>query len=109
MNEQFKSLLDELSKQPIIATSCDWVECIPSEIWEKHFKENCKGPMKGLDVDRHRWYEISTSVIEIYGKVLGIRHVTNLFSESMDVSDCCEPLEFFEMEEIKTVSYKKLI
>lgn len=63
-----------------------------------------------LDIDRHRWYEISTTVLKGSDNVpFGIRGVTNIYSECMDYFDCDVHVEAFLMEEIKvsTVLYKR--
>jgi len=106
--EKFNELLEKLKGLKITQTESDWAECLPAEIWEEHFKGNFKELKSGLDVETHRWYEVSTSVIEIYGKCLGISHITNLFSESSSHEDCYVTIGFFEMEEIMIKSYKKV-
>jgi len=62
----------------------------------------------GLLVDTHRWYETSVTVIKVFDVLLGIRHISNVFSESMGYSDCYVNLEFTEMKEVKTVTYKPI-
>ena len=46
--------------------------------------------------------------MEIYGGLLGIRYISNVFSEGMDVGDCCVGMQFFEMKEVEVISYKKV-
>jgi hypothetical protein len=86
----------------------DWAENLPQEIWDEHFKGNFKEIARGLNVDQRRHYETSISVIEIYGKILGIRHITNLYSESSSCEDCYVTIDFFEMEEITIKSYRRI-
>lgn len=63
---------------------------------------------KGLDIDRHRFYEVSTTVLKGPDNVpFGIRGVTKLYSEGMYYSDCDEYVEAFLMEEVQTVTYKR--
>lgn len=103
--EKFNELLTKLKELKIIQTQGDWAENLPEEIWEQYFKGNFKEVKHNLDVDTHRWYETSISVIEIYGGLLGVRHITNMFSESQGFEDCYETIKFKEMKEVQTVSY----
>lgn len=105
--EKFDSLLKELKELDITQTQGDWAENLPEEIWEKHFKQNFKELSKGLEVDTHRWYELSTTVIKIYGRYLGIHFITKMFSQIDTYEDACITMQFFEMEEIETISYKR--
>jgi hypothetical protein len=100
---EFKGLLEK-----IIQNFSDWQESIPQSIWDMHFINGFEEPAFNLDIDTRRWYEISTDVVEIYGGLLGIKYITNVFTEGMDVEDCCINMEFFEMEEEKVISYKKV-
>jgi hypothetical protein len=104
--EKFNELLEQLQGLKIIQKSIDWAECLPEQIWNDHFKGNFKELKKGLDVDQRRHYETSISIVEVYGKPLGIRHITNLYSESSSCEDCFVEIEFFEMEEITVKSYR---
>lgn len=106
--EKFDELLKTLKELNITQEEMDWAECLPNDIWDAHFKENFKSLATNMDVDTRRHYESSVSVIEIYGKLLGIRHISNLFSESSSCEDCCVDLDFFEMKEVKVTSYEKV-
>lgn len=106
--KKFYELLEKLKNLEIVQKDINWCENLPNEIWNEHFENNFKELKSGLDVVKHRWYETSISVIEIYGKPLGIKHITNLFSESSSCEDCYVTIEFFEMEAVYVVSYKKL-
>lgn len=45
----------------------------------------------GLYVDKHRWYEISTSVYKCEDGFVGVNGVTQTYSEMMIFKDCfCE-------------------
>ena len=107
--EKFNELLEQLQGLKIVQTSIDWAENLPEQIWNDHFKGNFKELKSGLDIDQRRHYETSISVIEIYGKPLGIRHITNLYSESSSCEDCYVTIEFFEMEEVTIKSYKRAV
>lgn len=106
--ENFYELLEKLNGLKLIQTSIDWTECLPDEIWNEHFNDNFEHLKGGLEIDRHRWYETSTSVIKIYDKLLGVRHISNLFSEDSSCEDCCFTLLFFEMQEFTTISYRQI-
>ena len=103
-----KELVKLLNELNLSQCSMDWDENIPDDIYVKFFENNHKEVASGLDVERHRWYETSTIVIEINGKFLGINLVTDLFSENMDIEDTGEGIIFFEMQEINTISYKEI-
>jgi hypothetical protein len=102
--EELVKILNDLN---LSQESTDWDENIPEDIYGKFFENNHKEVASGLDLEKHRWYETSTIVIEINGKFLGINLVTDVFSENMDVLDCGEGISFFEMQEVKIVSYKQ--
>ncbi len=107
-NITFNELLEKLNGLKIIQKQISWQECLSEEIWNEHFDGNFKEIKNGIDPDAHRWYETSISVIRIYGKLLGIKHITNLFSESSSCEDCFITIEFFEMKEINVVSYERI-
>lgn len=85
-----------------------WEDSLPTEIWEEYFKDKHKELTCGLDVDTHRWYELSTTVVEVDGSLLGIRHITNLFSESSSHSDIGHTITFMEMKEVMVKSYESV-
>jgi hypothetical protein len=62
---------------------------------------------EGLDIDKHRWYEVSTSVYPIGDRFLGVSGISQCYSESSGPEDCCHASEAFEMVEKKTVTYVK--
>ena len=87
--------------------SMDWEENIPEEIYVKFFENKSTEVCNQLDVDKHRWYETSTTVIAVNNGFLGINLVTDLFSENMDIEDTGEGISFFEMKELKVISYEQ--
>jgi hypothetical protein len=104
----FDELLKKLNENSVECSSCDGEENIPGVIWEDYFEnEKYKVVARELNHDEHRWFHLSTTVIEIFGRYLGIRHVSSLNSESMGVSDCSFDCEFFEMEKIPSFTFKK--
>lgn len=104
--EKFNELLVKLKGLNITQESMDWEECLPEEIWKEHFKDNHKVLKTGLNPDKHRWYETTISVISIYDRLLGIRHISKIYSESSSCEDCAETLGFDEMKEITVISYE---
>ena len=102
----FKKLIEDLEIVFIPSNNGDWAENLPEDIRLKHFKGDYEVVATGLNVHTHRWYEMSTVVVKIYGKFLGITYVTNIFSETMDHSDCDEMMTIEEYEEFTNISYR---
>lgn len=77
------------------------------EFGEEIDKELNKLPVvaSGLDVDKHRWYETSITVYKHEEGFLGIRFITDQFSEMSSMEDHYWTLPAFEMQEVKTVTY----
>lgn len=104
-----KDLCENLNKLSIKQIST-WENSIPQEVWETHFQDkdgkwNFETVSTNLDVDKHRWYETSITVIKINGGYIGIRLVSNLFSEVDSISDIEWSLIFMEMELVVTTTY----
>lgn len=59
-----------------------------------------------LNPDRHRWYCVSTNVYKCEDGFVGVRGVSQLFSEMMSYSDCDEVCYALEYEEVTTITYK---
>lgn len=77
------------------------IEKVSSEniwsFWE--FEDSCKlkKVAKDLDVERCRWFELSTNVYECEDGFVGVTGVAEVFSEMMDYSDCdcpCTAVEY---------------
>lgn len=62
-----------------------------------------------LEIDRHRWYEVSTRVYECEDGFVGVSGVAELYSEMMSWDDCYCPCVAVEYESFTTVSYKPKI
>jgi hypothetical protein len=105
--DKFNELLKTLTELKIHQIYGDWTECIPEQIWDEHFEANYDFVIGELDIDKHRHFETSVSVIEIYDKYMGIRSITNVYSEQSTASDCYEYLEFFEMKPVTITTYVK--
>lgn len=76
---------------------------LPVHIYEKYFKNNEVD--FDLYLNKHRWYETSTTIYEIDGEYLGCIYVSKVYSESMDVGDVGHQLYFCEYEPIATITY----
>ena len=100
-----KEIIEKLNNLKIIQKSMDFCEDLPEDVYETYFQ---KCVNVGLNVDKSRWYEASIDVYKIPEGFLGVKSVTDTFSESTEVKDIFHTLEFFEMEEIQIVTYKKL-
>lgn len=97
-----KELIEKLNNLNIIQKNYDFEEDLPEEM-SQYFT---KPLVQELDVDKHRWYETGISVWETKEGLLGVRSVTNLYSEQSDYGDISWKLRFFEMEPIETITYK---
>ena len=60
-----------------------------------------------IDVDRHRWYEISTTVYKVEDGYVGIRGISQIYSEYMRDKDCDYLCKASEYEEVQTISYRE--
>ena len=106
---KFNELLTKLSNLTIIQKNGDWRKDIPEDIWQKYLENgNYEKVAFGLEREQHRHYEASITVIKIFDRYLGIKHITTLYSEMSDYIDCYHFLEFMEMEEITVKTYKKI-
>ena len=103
-----KELVQKLNALEILQPSIDWLEDLSEEYQELFEKFNTV--KDDLYIDRHRWYETCVKVLQFNDQLMAVRYVNNLYSESMDVSDCNHMLEFCEVIETKIVkSEYKLI
>ena len=59
----------------------------------------------GLYVDKHRWYEISTTVYKCEDGFVGVSGVSQLYSESMDYESCFCECVAEEFKPVQTISY----
>ena len=103
--QKFVELLSKLNSLNLPQLSC-WDEDIPEEIYNEYFTTHTT-MATGLHPEEHRWYRISTTVVEVYGSLLGIRHVDKMFSENDSLADAGFTYDFSEMEEIRVISYRK--
>lgn len=101
-----KEIVDYLNSLEIEQKSIDFEEDLPLYICNKYFLGK-KRLATEIDIDKLRWYETSISVYEFPEGLLGVRHVTDMYSEQISVSDIRHTLIFCEMEEFTNVSYKR--
>lgn len=104
--DKFNELLKTLNDAQIVQNHIDCTEDIPEDICNKYFENKYYVVTDGLYVDKHRHYETTICVLKIFDKLLGIQHISNMYSEMSSVSDIYFTLKFFEMEEIQSVTYK---
>ena len=98
-----KEIIEELNNLKILQKSMDFLEDLPEEVVDKYF-EDCV--TEGLEVDKHRWYETSLSVYKVEQGLIGVVSVTDLFSESSEVEDIFYTLQFHEVAEVPSITYK---
>lgn len=101
----FDKLLEELNKRNIIQKNCEWNEGDIPEDLEDEFMDATQVDSR-LAIDKHRHYETSITILEIKGRFLGIRLVTDTFNDMISYSDCEHQIEFKEYEQIKMTSYQ---
>lgn len=99
-------MIERLNSLKIKQTS-SWQEDIPEDVWKECIEGNLVA--RGLDVDKHRWYETIIDVFKCGEEFIGVRHVGMTYSEMQDIDSLDWQLEFFEMEKIHTVTYKPMI
>ena len=104
---KFDEMLDKLQSLNLSQAGC-WEEDLPGDLYEEYFSDGFTILEDNLDYDRHRWYALSTCVIQVQGGLLGIRGVCDVFSEEMSWSDVGKSYTFFKMKEITVVSHESV-
>jgi hypothetical protein len=99
-----QELIKRLNDLKIHQTSSAFEEDLLDEKLQIYFRD-CVAEELDIDRHRHRWYEYSTSVFRVDGKFLGVKVVSQCYSENSDIEDAYHYLIFCEMKEIKTTSY----
>ena len=61
---------------------------------------------KDLEIDKHRWYSTCVNVYACEDGYVGIRGVNDLYSDSMDYSDCDCYCAASEYKAVATITYK---
>lgn len=92
-------LITKLNEAKILQTDLDWRNCIDEDT------SNWITVAYDLEIDKRRWYEFCTEVVEIDGMYMGVRHVSQMYSESGQVIDCYFTLQFKEMKPVTTITY----
>ena len=104
MISTMQDLIKYLNGLDITQRSLDLKEDIPEDIFQKYFT-NCVA--SEIEPDKRRWYETAISVYKTDFGFLGVRLITQLYSEQSEVIDMYVTLKFFEMREEQTVTYVK--
>lgn len=102
-----KKLVQHLNSLKIQQTS-EWTEDIPDDIWNEYFQGKIKVLERNMNVDKHRWYELSDEAIEILDGIMIIESVTDTVGEMQMIEDCNHILRFYEGKEVNIISYKKI-
>jgi len=100
-----EEIIKELNNLKILQKSGEWVEDLPEELYEKYFKRNCID--EEIDIEKHRWYETSISVYDTSKGLIGVRHASQLYSESSMWEDLGYTIKFFEMESFEIITFRK--
>jgi len=101
-----KELIEELNEKGITQTEYADEGFVDSEDVSSILSD-AKLVESDLDVDKHRWYETSLYVYKLEdGFLLGIRAVSDIFSEMSGLEDIDWDLNFQEMERVQAVTYK---
>lgn len=100
------NIINELNNLKILQKSIDFIEDIPEDIYNNYFHKLVQDE---LFIDKHRWYELSISVYEYNDLYIGVKHISNVYSEKSSVDDMYHTLHFYEMEPIQvtTFNFKK--
>lgn len=80
--------------------------CAIFMMWKILFQKTSNALQKGLEIDKHRWYSTCVNVYACEDGYVGIRGVNDLYSDSMDYSDCDCCCAASEYEEVITITYK---
>ena len=62
-----------------------------------------------LEIEKYRWFSVSTSVYKLEDGFVGIRGVSDIYSDDIDAEDCGVRCTACEYEEFPHVRYKKRI
>jgi len=97
--------IEELNKKGILQTRFADEGFADSEEIKKLLSE-VRNKGDGIGIDGHRHYETSIYVYEFDNDfLLGIRAISQLYSEMSSIDDIYHILEFYEMEEKEVVTY----
>lgn len=86
------------------------IDDLSKKLWDE-LKEVGFKYVTTVDRYEHRWYVLAENVYSVIidgeKHYLGVWEVDTLKSECMSVSDCECEIEFYEMEQFTTVSYRR--
>ena len=74
---------------------------------EASLKEVPQCVAERLEIEKHRWYSVSTFVYKLEDGFVGIRGVSDIYSDDIDAEDCGVRCTAYEYEEFPYVLYKK--
>lgn len=99
-------LVEKLNSLKILQTSIDWVEDIPEDLYNQYFKD-LTGIASGINVDKHRWYELALEVVVLPDiGFIGVTAIQDLSSENSSCEDIYHHLKFHEVQEYTTSTWK---
>lgn len=75
---EFKEFLEKLKVSKIDQKSGEFTEDMPDDLYELWETFDPDSVMSELDIEKHRWYEISTNVYEVDGIYFGVRGATQM-------------------------------
>jgi hypothetical protein len=100
-----EEIIKYLNDLNIVQTNVDfWDEDVSDDIWQTYL-EGAELVDSDLYADTHRWYELSITVFKVDDWYLGVKHICQLFSEESEAGDIGHILNFFEMEQVPSVTY----
>lgn len=103
MSMNVKELVEKINSLEITQTEYFDEQSISEEI-DKILEESRIVDKVSRDI--HRWWETSIVVYKINeNEYLGIRYVTNLYSEQSDISDVFHTIKAYVMEPKLTITY----
>lgn len=103
-----KDLVEDLNNRKIVQKRhFDYDEAFLSVIkqYKKGDHDTIQVIDRGIWVDTRRWYETSITVFNTKLGLLGVRHISNIFSESSEYEDMNFTYEFYEMEPVQVTTY----
>ena len=62
---------------------------------------------ENLEIEEHRWYDVSVSVYKLEDGFVGVRGVSKIYSEDTNAEDCGFRCTASEYIEIPSFTYKK--
>lgn len=105
---EFKEFLQKLQSLQLEQTTSEYEEQLPDDIYEIWESFDPQVVESDLDIDKHRWYEISTIAYQFGDNYLGVRGATQMYSEQSSWSDLCVDWEVFEMKTIQITTYEPI-